>query len=221
MSGADAPFPPDQRLALAYAPRTLRPAFETLLRFDGELATAVSVASEPLLGQVRLAWWRDALADPSHAENRVPLLNELATIGRSDIILPALTAMVNGWETLLSPLPMEQETLRDYAEGRGGGLFAAAAHAAGCPESAARDSGIGWALTDFAFRCSDAETAVRSLDLARDHLADLPQLSRDLRSFALLARFARSDTRRRLEQGPAARTPWRLLDTAKVVLTGK
>ena len=49
------------RLALTYAPaRATRPTL-ALLALDARLAGIVRSASEPMLAQLRLAWWREQL----------------------------------------------------------------------------------------------------------------------------------------------------------------
>src|SRR3546814_12614989 len=58
-----------------------RPALATCWRFDEVLATIVQTTSEPLIGQMRLTWWHEAIAaletGPAPAE---PLLQDIAVI---------------------------------------------------------------------------------------------------------------------------------------------
>ena len=87
--------PPD-RLAIAYAPRALRPAWSGLLAFDRRLADAARAGREPIMIQLRLAWWRDRLAEPAMAWPRgEPLLGLLIAW---DAERAALGALVDGWE---------------------------------------------------------------------------------------------------------------------------
>ena len=58
-------LPLPQRLALSYAPRASRNAFAGLLALDTRFAGIVRHAREPMLAQMRLAWWRDVLAKPA------------------------------------------------------------------------------------------------------------------------------------------------------------
>ena len=51
----------EAQLALAYIGPNLRDALRIFLELDGRLARIVSATTEPMLGQMRLAWWRDAL----------------------------------------------------------------------------------------------------------------------------------------------------------------
>ena len=108
---------PEDTVALAYAPRDHRPIFEALLALDRNLGRAVAGASEPIVGQLRLAWWRDALAaqhDAVPAGN--PLLDQLvATFGFERA---RLTKLVDGWEALLLADPVDAVATRAFAEGR-------------------------------------------------------------------------------------------------------
>jgi phytoene synthase len=49
--------------ACLFAPASARPALLALLALDAELAQLVATTSEPLLGEIRLAWWRDRLGE--------------------------------------------------------------------------------------------------------------------------------------------------------------
>ena len=63
-----------------FAPRAARESLFSLLAFNSELARTRDVVSQPLLGQIRLQWWRDALAaiygdtPPSAATATHPIL---------------------------------------------------------------------------------------------------------------------------------------------------
>ena len=95
---------PDRRLALAYVPAARRPALEALWRLDVNLGAVLAGGRDPMIGRIRLAWWREALEaldrSPPAAE---PLLRSLAAH-----VLPAgvsgaeLAAMEQGWAELLA-----------------------------------------------------------------------------------------------------------------------
>jgi len=67
-----------------FAPREARESLFSLIAFNSELARTRDVVSQPLLGQIRLQWWRDALAaiygdtPPSAATATHPILVPLA-----------------------------------------------------------------------------------------------------------------------------------------------
>ena len=55
---------PEAELALAWSHPKVRPALSIALQLDRRLARIVSRTSEPVLGQMRLTWWREALGKP-------------------------------------------------------------------------------------------------------------------------------------------------------------
>lgn len=132
---------PLARLALAYAPAGAREHWLTLLALDARLEKIVRTAREPMLAQLKLAWWRDRLsADPAGWPKGEPLLARLA--GWSDPV--ALVALVDGWEELLGEPPVDAAA---FAAGR------AAAATALARELGADGVGVepvarAWALAD-------------------------------------------------------------------------
>ena len=52
----------DRFLAALFAPADLRRHLHALYAFDGEIARVREAAREVLPGEIRLQWWRDALA---------------------------------------------------------------------------------------------------------------------------------------------------------------
>jgi phytoene synthase len=51
----------DRDLVRLYWPIELRPAFDALFAIDDALAEVVASSTQPALGAIRLAWWREAL----------------------------------------------------------------------------------------------------------------------------------------------------------------
>jgi phytoene synthase len=58
----------DRWLAALFAPERARPHLHALTAFDTEIARVRAVAREPLAGEMRLAWWREALAGARDSE---------------------------------------------------------------------------------------------------------------------------------------------------------
>lgn len=52
---------PDRYLAALLAPRIVRGDMAALAAFSAELGRIVQIVSEPMVGEIRLQWWRDAL----------------------------------------------------------------------------------------------------------------------------------------------------------------
>ena len=78
---------PDRYLTALFAPADRRPDLFSLYAFNLELARARESVSEPIMGRMRLQWWRDALA-----ETLVPQLeaaDEQSRALRAESVLPA------------------------------------------------------------------------------------------------------------------------------------
>lgn len=101
-------LPAVRRLALSYATRAAHAPFLALFALDAKLGAIVSGAREPVLAQIKLAWWRERLASPLAERPRgQPLLAATACwAGHED----ALLALIDGWEAMLGETP-ETEAL--------------------------------------------------------------------------------------------------------------
>ena len=127
---------PSLALALAYAPRDARPVFDDLFALDRRLADAVRQASEPIIAQLKLAWWRDRFAqDRSDWPKGEPLLARLAAW---DADVSQLASLVDGWEALLAEGPLTEEAITAFGEGRAH-AWALAAAALGHPGTPSPD----------------------------------------------------------------------------------
>lgn len=200
---------PDTQLALAYAPAKLRADYRILLEFDAALGQAFKATRTLDLTQIRLAWWRDQL---DLTEPRDPLASAIHMLMRRyGVSAGSLKKIIEGWAVLLDDLPYSNGQLEDYARRRGEGLFVVAARIAG--GEADPNAGMGWALCDFARRCSHPETAARAHMLARAYLADNPaaKLPVAMRPFAILARFAQADSLHPPNQQHAEGSPYRII----------
>lgn len=58
----------DAYASALFAPAEARPHLLALYAFDVELARIRDLVSEPMPGEIRLQWWRDAVADPQRAD---------------------------------------------------------------------------------------------------------------------------------------------------------
>ncbi|MEO3385965.1 phytoene/squalene synthase family protein [Mesorhizobium sp. CAU 1741] len=71
---------PDRYLATLYAPADKRDALSALYLFNAEIAAIRDRVHEPLPGEIRLQWWRDALAGGRDAVAGHPLAMALARV---------------------------------------------------------------------------------------------------------------------------------------------
>ena len=93
----------DRVLMLRQVPAELRPAFEALWRIDAAMGDVVARSTQPALGAVKLAWWRERLEDLDRggppAEPRLQAAaDHLVTRGLSG---SELAEIEDGWATLL------------------------------------------------------------------------------------------------------------------------
>ena len=94
-----------------------------LYAYDDELARAPRVASNPLLGEVRLTWWREAL-DEIFGDRPVrghPAAQALAAVvARHGLAREPLEAMIDARYRELDPAPLSEGELLDWARDTGG-----------------------------------------------------------------------------------------------------
>lgn len=136
---------PPARLAIAYAPSDVRSAFALLLQIDNRFAEILRNAREPMIAQIKMAWWREAFA--SAAETRPkgePLLQALNEAG-DRIPLRALEALALAWEQLLGSEKFSQEAIDLHAKLRAEAIFLTYAGWVGSVQDM-RPIGRRWAL---------------------------------------------------------------------------
>ena len=212
-----ASLPLSQRLALAYAPGSARLATLALFALDTRLAGLLRHSKEPMLAQLRLAWWRESLdRDASEWPAGEPLL---AALRSWDGQHKALSALVDGWEALTGHAPLPPEALGQMVEGRGA-AFAALASALGRPGEAQACATIGrkWAMADLATRLRDkSETEAMRAMIAEDATRS-PRVSRPLRPLLVLHGLAQ--TRQARGDEKAAQSPTALLKAMRLGILG-
>ena len=185
-------LPDEARLALAHTKPILRDALRIFLDFDHRLARIVSATTEPMLGQMRLAWWRDMLgmdvSDRPHGDAVLDAIGEVWA-GKE----AALMALVDGWEHMLSDPPLSRDAALAFAKGRGAGR-AGLAERIDAPASVrdhARACGEIWALADAASHIAQGPERDTLLDLAQElHWAN-KALPAPLRGVAVLGALAK------------------------------
>jgi phytoene synthase len=166
----------DRYLAGLYASAGKRAHLFALYAFAHEIARISDVARQPLAGEMRLQWWRDALAGERPGE---VLANPVAaalidTIRECALPTDGLVALIDahGFDLYDEPMPSLAELDR-YAERSSGALFALGARILGGTETdatAAPPAAIAYALTE-RLQSFPRDVAHRKLFLPRDLLA--------------------------------------------------
>lgn len=119
--------------------------------YDHELARAPKVASNPLLGEIRLTWWREMLDEAYEGRpvRRHPTAQALAAaIARRGLPREPLEAMIDGRYRELDATPMSAEETLAWGRDTAGQAAEAAAMilAPGSQTGPARAGGSAWAL---------------------------------------------------------------------------
>jgi len=185
---------PDYQLALGYAQRGHAGA-AALFALDDRLADIVRRTSDPLVGQMRLIWWREAL----EALDRAPPPAEPILRALAEHVLPsgvrgaALATATDGWEALLEE-PFGDDAIARHGQ-RGAALFEALGAVIGAGDTTVAEAGRGWALADLAEHLGDAALRNRAAAMARPHLdaARAHYWSRAGRAIGALVLLAQQD----------------------------
>ncbi|MEO5493381.1 MAG: squalene/phytoene synthase family protein [Sphingomonas sp.] len=207
---------PQCELALSYAPPDRRAALHALFALDAALGQVLRTTREPMVGQMRLAWWREALvrldsAPPPPEPVLQALGSEVLPLGPTG---ETLAGMTDGWEVLLGTI--DERTVADHARLRGEVLFKQAGLLLGAEGDPIAEAGQGWALADLAVHLSESALAASARGAALPLLAGAAshRWSRAGRALGALTHIARLNL-----AGPA--TPWRVPRLAWHRLTGR
>ena len=110
-------LPTEIELALAHTPSEQRDALRVAFELDQRLARIVAATTEPMLGQMRLAWWRDMLATaPEGRPSGDAVLDGIGRHWRGHE--EALSELVDGWEVLIVAENLNGGDLKAFASGR-------------------------------------------------------------------------------------------------------
>ncbi len=113
----------DRFLCTLFAPEEAREGLYTLLAFNAEIAKSREVVSEPLLGEIRLQWWRDAIeriySEPDGVFDDHAVMAELAkNIKHFNLSRKNLDQLIDARARDMIDEPPENEAeLRDYTMG--------------------------------------------------------------------------------------------------------
>jgi phytoene synthase len=174
----------------------VRVAFLALWDLDLAFADVVATSTDPNLGAVRLAWWRERLealddGGDAPAEPRLQAVaGELLPRGITGL---ELSKLEDAWLPLLEPFPWgDQQAVGFMLRGRI--LFGIGARVLGGRADEVLAVGALWSLVDGAQHCSDPESRELLLGEARAVAQSLPTGSpASLRGLTVLGALAASD----------------------------
>ncbi len=144
----------DRFLTALFAPVARRDDLFALYAFNAEVARSREAVSEPMLGLIRLQWWRDAIAECyAGRPRRHQVVEPLAAVIDSHGLPRRLfDRLLDSREMDFSDAPFEtMDQLVSYAEASSGGLTQLALLVLGARDESAQAAGAlvgtAWALT--------------------------------------------------------------------------
>jgi phytoene synthase len=139
-----------------------------LFAIDAAMGDVVRTSTDPTLGAISLAWWRERLEElDNQAPPPEPRLQAVATkLKPRGIDGREIAPLANGWLRLFEPFPWDIR-VTEAIWFRGRYLFALGARILGEPNELIEAAGGLWALTDAARHCSDPQSRKMLLDQAR------------------------------------------------------
>jgi phytoene synthase len=189
----------DRELALLHIPARVREAFRALFAIDAAMGDVVARSTDPALGRIKLAWWREQLealdSNPPPPEPRLQGAEEhLLAAGVTGSEVAELEA---GWATLLDP-----ELDAELVAGRGAVLFGIGGKLLGSNDPKLGDAGALYALASVGRR-----GVPELFEPARERLERLAghRFERRLRPLTMLARASARDVDRQEAEGGRAR----------------
>ena len=184
----------DIGLALTYAPLPNRGALAALFSLDRAMGDVVRTTKEPLLGPIRLAWWRERLEeldDDGTAPAEPRLQQAAAELIPRGVTGRELAALESGWLRMFDPFPWTVQT-SEAIWFRGNLLFGLGARVVGRADARIQGAGGLWTLVDAARHCSDPQSRAMLVEQARSFARGLagvrfPGLLRPLSTLTVLA----------------------------------
>lgn len=167
---------PDRYLTALFARAHIRPALFALYAFNLELARVRESVQEPLLGRLRLQWWREALADVYAGNPRPHPVAEALAEAKGNLDRACLDRLIDARERDMDGIPpADLAALVAYADGTSGGLTMAALGLLGAAAheralAAGRHVGTAWALVGLV-RAVPFHARARRLYLPREAMA--------------------------------------------------
>lgn len=182
------PLPPEYEIALSYTPADLRSRMRAFFTLDRRLSQIAAQTTEPMLGQMRLAWWREMLQKPAiERPQGDAALDAIGSYwaGRET----QLTSLIDGWEALVAAQALDTKVITVFAEGRASPFFSFVDAASTSQSQRIAHAGALWALADAAINMSDeGERAICIQEgLGWDREGRLPN---ELRGLAILEALA-------------------------------
>jgi len=174
---------PDRYFATLFAPAQCRPHLFALYAFNYEIARVGEAVREPMMGEIRLQWWREAVEGARDGRPREhDVARALAeTFASAALPLELFDAVIEARRNDLDPSPFaDLPALEAYADATSGNVMRLGARILGAGarhDDLAREAGIAYALAGL-LQAIPYHAARGTVMLPRDML-EAEGLSRD------------------------------------------
>jgi phytoene synthase len=164
---------PDRYFASLFAPAAQRPYLHALYAFNHEVAHVAESVREPMLGAIRLEWWRETA---EAAQKGMPRNHDVARGLASLFADHALS--LSGFEAIVAARGFDSGSerfanfaaLETYIDATGGAVMRLAAQILGGDPAAVKEAGLAYGLTGL-LRSVSFHNRRHKLYLPRDLLA--------------------------------------------------
>lgn len=184
------PLPPEVQLALAHTGAPYRVPLSIFFELDLRLGRILARTNEPMLGQMRLAWWRETIEKPvAQRPSGDPVLDAISEhwIDRDK----SLISLIDGWEKLLAEPPLGRDHIMAFAQGRIEAVRAAfGAHSTQFDQSGAAVQICHWAIADLAAGVTLPEERKLLVEFGLENISSLKALGKPFKGIALLGALA-------------------------------
>lgn len=146
-------YDPDRYYSAFFAPAERRPLVFTLYAFNYEIARIGEAVSEPMMGEIRLQWWREAVESARDGRPRAhDTVKALAEVfARTGLPLGMFEALIDARARDCAAEPFaDMAALEAYADATSGGVMRMVARVLGAGDALdahVRELGIAYALT--------------------------------------------------------------------------
>jgi phytoene/squalene synthetase len=143
-------YDPDRNFSALFAPADKRPFLFALYALNHELAHVAESVREPMIGEIRLQWWRETL-ESARAGNPRPhnvARAMAATFAKVDLPARLIDGIIDARSFDLNRGPFPDDASRDaYLDATSGNLMRLAARVLGSPnDDLAREAGLAYGL---------------------------------------------------------------------------
>ncbi|MBV9550516.1 MAG: squalene/phytoene synthase family protein [Alphaproteobacteria bacterium] len=141
---------PDRYFSTLFAPAPLRPHLFALYAFNHEVARIAETVREPMLGAIRLEWWRETVAQAAHgAPRNHDVARGLASLFAAHAVEPTSVEGIIAARVFDANAERFADfaALEAYVDATGGALMRAAATILGGDPDLARPAALAYGLT--------------------------------------------------------------------------